>query len=283
MIELTGVTKRYGATIAVRDLSFTVKPGIVTGFLGPNGAGKSTTMRLILGLDAPDSGRALINGRLYREHPAPLAEVGALLEARSLHPGRSAYNHLLALAQTHGVGRERVRELIEMVGLSSVANKRAGTFSLGMGQRLGIASALICDPSTVMFDEPINGLDVEGIQWVRNLRKQLAAEGRTVFVSSHLMSEMAQTAEHLIVIGRGQLLADMPVEEFVRRSSKQTVLVRTPQSAQLAELVAGPDVTVERREADLLEISGIDAKLVGETAAEHRIVLHELTPQHASL
>ncbi len=203
MIELTGVTKRYGETTAVRDLTFTVKPGVVTGFLGPNGAGKSTTMRLILGLDAPDAGRALVNGKAYREHAAPLAEVGALLEARSLHPGRSAYNHLLALGQTHGVGRARVQELIEMVGLAGVARRRAGTFSLGMGQRLGIASALLCDPRVVMFDEPVNGLDVEGIQWVRHLLKQLAAEGRTVFVSSHLMSEMAQTAEHLIVIGRG--------------------------------------------------------------------------------
>ena len=237
MIELTGVTKRYGTTVAVKDLTFTVRPGIVTGFLGPNGAGKSTTMRLILGLDAPDAGRALVNGRLYRDHPAPLAEAGALLEARSLHPGRSAYNHLLALAQTHGVGRARVNELIEMVGLESVARKRAGTFSLGMGQRLGIASALLCDPRVLMFDEPVNGLDVEGIQWIRSLLKQLAGEGRTVFVSSHLMSEMAQTAEHLIVIGRGQLLADMAVEEFVRRASKQSVRVRSPEVARLAELV----------------------------------------------
>ena len=283
MIELTDVTKRYGATVAVRDLTFTVRPGVVTGFLGPNGAGKSTTMRLILGLDAPDSGQALVNGKHYREHAAPLAEVGALLEARSLHPGRSAYNHLLALAQTHGVGRARVRELIEMVGLGSVARKRAGTFSLGMGQRLGIASALLCDPSIVMFDEPVNGLDVEGIQWVRNLLRQLAAEGRTVFVSSHLMSEMAQTAEHLIVIGRGQLLADMPVDEFVRRASKQSVRVRSPQAAELAELLAGPDVTVERTAPDLLELSGVDSRIVGETAAAHRIVLHELVTQQASL
>jgi ABC-2 type transport system ATP-binding protein len=283
VIELTEVSKSYGSTVAVRDLTFTVRPGIVTGFLGPNGAGKSTTMRLILGLDAPDSGQALINGKLYRDHAAPLAEVGALLEARSLHPGRSAYNHLLALGQTHGVGRERVRELIEMVGLGGVARKRAGTFSLGMGQRLGIASALLCDPRVVMFDEPVNGLDVEGIQWVRNLLKQLAAEGRTVFVSSHLMSEMAQTAEHLIVIGRGQLLADMSVDEFVRRSSKQSVRVRTPQASELAELIAGPDVSIERREPDLLEISGIDSRAVGEAAAAHQIVLHELAPQQASL
>jgi ABC-2 type transport system ATP-binding protein len=283
LIELTNVTKRYGSTVAVRDLSFSVKPGIVTGFLGPNGAGKSTTMRLILGLDAPDAGQALVDGKLYRDHPAPLAEVGALLEARSLHPGRSAYNHLLALGQTHGVGRDRVRELIEMVGLSSVARKRAGTFSLGMTQRLGIASALLCDPRVAMFDEPINGLDVEGIQWVRNLLKQLAAEGRTVFVSSHLMSEMSLTAEHLIVIGRGQLLADMPVDEFVRRASKQSVRVRSPQSDELARLLVGPDVTVESVEPGLVEIIGIDSKVVGETAAEHNIVLYELTPQQASL
>jgi ABC-2 type transport system ATP-binding protein len=283
MIELTGVTKRYGKTVAVRDLTFTVEPGIVTGFLGPNGAGKSTTMRLILGLDAPDSGRALVDGKPYRDHAAPLAEVGALLEARSLHPGRSAYNHLLALGQTHGVGRARVRELIEMVGLSSVARKRAGTFSLGMGQRLGIASALLCDPGTVMFDEPINGLDVEGIQWVRTLLKQLASEGRTVFVSSHLMSEMSLTAEHLIVIGRGQLLADLPVDEFVRTASKQSVRVRSPQSTELAELVAGEGITVESRGDGLLDITGLDSVAVGETAAAHRIVLYELTPQQASL
>ena len=283
MIELTDVTKHYGATVAVNKLTFTVKPGIVTGFLGPNGAGKSTTMRLILGLDAPDSGTALVNGKLYRDHAAPLAEVGALLEARSLHPGRTAYNHLLSLAQTHGVGKSRVNELIEMVGLGSFARKRAGTFSLGMGQRLGIASALLCDPSVVMFDEPVNGLDVEGVRWVRNLLRQLASEGRTVFVSSHLMSEMAQTAEHLIVIGRGQLLADMAVSEFVRRASKKSVLIRSPQASRLAELLRGPDVTVDSRDGDLLDVAGLDSSTVGEIAAEHRIVLHELIPQQASL
>lgn len=283
MIEVTDVTKRYGATVAVRNLTFTVKPGIVTGFLGPNGAGKSTTMRLILGLDAPNSGRTLVNGKPYREHAAPLAECGALLEARSVHPGRSAYNHLLCLAQTHGVGRARVRELIEMVGLDSVASKRAGTFSLGMGQRLGIASALLCDPRMVMFDEPVNGLDPEGIQWIRSLLKQLAAEGRTVFVSSHLMSEMAQTAEHLIVIGRGQLLADMAVDEFVRRSSKQSVLVRSPQAARLGELLAAREATVEHREPAVIDVIGLGADQVGEIAAANDIVLHELTPQHASL
>jgi ABC-2 type transport system ATP-binding protein len=283
VIEVNGLTKRYGKTVAVQDLSFAVKPGLVTGFLGPNGAGKSTTMRLILGLDAPDSGHATVDGKRYADHPAPLAEVGALLEARSVHPGRSAYNHLLSLAQTHGVGRARVSELIEMVGLESVARKRAGTFSLGMGQRLGIASALLCDPRIVMFDEPVNGLDVEGIQWVRGLLKGLAAEGRTVFVSSHLLSELAQTAGHLIVIGRGRLLADTGVEEFVRGASKQSVRVDSPQSDQLADLLAGPGVTVQSRGPGLLEVTGADARRIGETAAEHRIVLHELTPQQASL
>ncbi|MGI8573304.1 MAG: ABC transporter ATP-binding protein [Solirubrobacteraceae bacterium] len=283
MIEVSDVTKRYGGTVAVRNLTFTVKPGIVTGFLGPNGAGKSTTMRLILGLDAPNSGRTIVNGKPYREHAAPLAEVGALLEARSVHPGRSAYNHLLCLAQTHGVSRARVRELIDMVGLDTVAHKRAGTFSLGMGQRLGIASALLCDPRTLMFDEPVNGLDPEGIQWIRSLLKQLAGEGRTVFVSSHLMSEMAQTAEHLIVIGRGQLLADVAVDEFVRRSSKQSVLVRSPQAGKLRELLAAREATVEDREPALIEVIGLGSDQVGEIAAANGIVLHELTPQRASL
>jgi ABC-2 type transport system ATP-binding protein len=283
MIDVTDVTKRYGSTTAVRDLTFSVRPGIVTGFLGPNGSGKSTTMRLILGLDAPDSGHTLVNGKPYREHPAPLGEVGALLEARSVHTGRSAHNHLLALAQTHGIGRARVRDLIEMVGLAEVANKRAGTFSLGMGQRLGIASALLGDPHTVMLDEPVNGLDPEGIQWVRNLLKRLAGEGRTVFVSSHLMSEMAQTAEHLVVIGRGQLIADMGVDEFVRSASKHSVRVRSPQVTRLTELIAGPEVTIEPVEPSVVEIRGVGSEEVGRTAAEHGIVLHELTPQQASL
>jgi ABC-2 type transport system ATP-binding protein len=283
LIEVTEVTKRYGATVAVRDLSFTVRPGTVTGFLGPNGSGKSTTMRLILGLDAPDRGRTVVNGKPYHEHRAPLREVGALLEARSVHTGRSAYNHLLAMAQTHGIGRARVNELIEMVGLREVAGKRVGGFSLGMGQRLGIAAALLGDPHTVMLDEPVNGLDPEGIQWVRNLLKRLAAEGRAVFVSSHLMSEMAQTAEHLIVIGKGQLIADTSVEEFVRRASKQSVRVRSPQLGRLAELVAGPDVVVDPIEPSGAEIRGLDAVQIGELAAERGIVLYELTPQRASL
>ena len=283
MIEVTNVTKRYGEKVAVDDLTFTVQPGIVTGFLGPNGAGKSTTMRLILDLDAPNKGNTLVNGKPYREHPAPLHEVGALLEARSVHTGRSAYNHLLALAQTHGIGQARVNELIELVGLKDVANKRAGGFSLGMGQRLGIASALLGDPHTVMFDEPVNGLDTEGIQWVRLLLQRLAAEGKTVFVSSHHMSEMSMTAQHLIVIGRGRLIADTGVDEFVQRASKKSVRVRSPQMQSLVELVSGPDVTVSAVEPSVVEVHGLSSEQMGTIAAEHRIVLYELSPQTASL
>jgi ABC-2 type transport system ATP-binding protein len=283
LIEVTDLSKRYGATVAVRNLTFEVKPGVVTGFLGPNGAGKSTTMRLVLGLDAPDSGRALVNGKRYRDHQAPLHEVGAVLEARSIHPGRSAYNHLLALAQTHGIPRRRVEELIDMVGLHDVAKRRAGTFSLGMGQRLGIASALLGDPQTVMLDEPVNGLDPEGIRWVRDLLKGLAAEGRTVFVSSHLMSEMALTAEQLIVIGRGELIAATTVDEFVRRASKHAVRVRSPQLVRLTELLAAPDVTIEPAGDSAAQVTGLSAEQVGEAAGREGIVLHELTPQQASL
>src|SRR5579871_2993605 len=243
-IEASGLTKRYGEKVAVHDLSFSVRPGVVTGFLGPNGAGKSTTMRVILGLDKPTAGSARVNGRAYREFPAPLHEVGTLLEARSVHTGRSAYNHLLALAQTHGIGRRRVEELIDLVGLREVARKRAGQFSLGMGQRLGIAAALLGDPETVMLDEPVNGLDPEGIQWVRNLLKRLASEGRTVFVSSHLMSEMALTAEHLIVIGRGRLIADTSVSEFLASASKKLVHVKTPQADALRAALSGLGATV---------------------------------------
>jgi ABC-2 type transport system ATP-binding protein len=283
MIEVTEVTKRYGEKVAVSELSFKVEPGVVTGFLGPNGSGKSTTMRLILGLDAPNSGRTVVNGKAYRDHVAPLHEVGALLEARSVHTGRSAYNHLLAMAQTHGIGRRRVDELIDLVGLSEVARKRAGGFSLGMGQRLGIASALIGDPHTVMLDEPVNGLDPEGIQWVRKLLQTLAAEGRTVFVSSHLMSEMALTAEHLIVIGRGRLIADMSVDAFVQQASKHSVRVRSPEAERLGELVTGPDVSVDPLEASTVEIRGLSSEQVGTIAAQHGIVLYELTAQRASL
>jgi ABC-2 type transport system ATP-binding protein len=283
MIEAQNLTKRYGETTAVSDLTFTIKPGIVTGFLGPNGSGKSTTMRLILGLDAPSQGEVKVNGKRYAEFPAPLHEVGALLEARSVHTGRSAHNHLLALAQTHGIPRRRVDELIELVGLESVAKKRAGQFSLGMGQRLGIASALLGDPEVVILDEPVNGLDPDGIHWIRGLMKTLAAEGRTVFLSSHLMSEMALTADHLIIIGRGRLIADVSVDEFIRRHSRNIVLVRSPQATRLAELIAGTDVTTEAVEPGSLEIEGLTAEQIGTTAAANNIVLYELAPRQASL
>jgi ABC-2 type transport system ATP-binding protein len=283
MIEAQGLTKDYGEKRAVDGLSFTVRPGIVTGFLGPNGSGKSTTMRLILGLDAPSAGDVQVNGRHYREFPAPLHEVGALLEARSVHTGRNAYYHLRALAQTHGIPRGRVDELIDLVGLHEVARKRAGKFSLGMGQRLGIATALLGDPGTLILDEPVNGLDPEGIHWIRNLLKQLAAEGRTVFVSSHLMAEMALTADHLIVIGRGRLIADTSVDEFVRMASGLVVRVRSPQATQLRDLVVGPDVSVTSVAPSLLEITGLTAEQVGEAAAANGLVLHELATQQASL
>jgi ABC-2 type transport system ATP-binding protein len=241
VIDVREVTKRYGEKVAVDELTFQVRPGIVTGFLGPNGAGKSTTMRLILGLDAPTSGQVTVDGRVYRDLPAPLHEVGAMLEAHAIHTGRSAFNHLLALAQTHGIARTRVEEVIELVGLGEVARKRVGSFSLGMGQRLGVASALLGDPATVILDEPANGLDPEGTHWVRTLLKRLASEGRTVFLSSHLMSEMAQTAEHLVVVGRGRLIADTAVADFVRRaSSDATVHVRSSQAAELEVALRRP-------------------------------------------
>jgi ABC-2 type transport system ATP-binding protein len=283
VIEARNLTKRYGDTTAVSDLSFTVKPGMVTGFLGPNGSGKSTTMRLILGLDAPTSGDVTVNGKHYAEFAAPLHEVGALLEARSIHTGRSAYNHLRALALTHRIPRSRVDELIELVGLESVARKRAGQFSLGMGQRLGIAAALIGDPDVVILDEPVNGLDPDGIRWVRDLLRGLAAEGRTVFLSSHLMSEMALTADHLIVIGRGRLIADASVDEFIRRHSKDIVRVRSPQAQTLISDFDGSDVTVKSLEADLIEVEGISAREIGQLAADKGYVLHELAPQQVSL
>ena len=283
MIEARGLVKDYGEKRAVDDLTFTVRPGVVTGFLGPNGSGKSTTMRLVLGLDRPTAGDVTVNRKHYAEHVAPLHEVGALLEARSIHTGRSASNHLLALAKTHGIPKRRVAELIDFVGLHDVARKRAGQFSLGMGQRLGVASALLGDPHTVILDEPVNGLDPEGIQWIRNLLKQLAAEGRTVFVSSHLMGEMAQTADHLIVIGRGRLIADTSVEEFVRRASRNVVRVRSPQALLLAEALAAPNVTVTSVEPGMLEVEGLDAAAIGDAAHAKRIPIHELTPQQASL
>ena len=247
MIEFEHVTKRYGEKVAVDDLTFTVRPGVVTGFLGPNGAGKSTTMRVALGLDRANAGRATVNGRAYRDFPAPLTEIGALLEARAIHTGRSAYHHLLAMAQTHGIGKHRVHDVIDMVGLTDVARKRAGEFSLGMGQRLGVAAALLGDPQTLILDEPANGLDPEGIRWIRNLLKGLAAEGRTVFVSSHLMAEMAQTAERLVVIGRGKLIADTTVADVVADASEGgAVMVRTPDPGRLADAVSGDGVRVER-------------------------------------
>jgi ABC-2 type transport system ATP-binding protein len=283
MIEAKGLTKRYGDKVAVQDLSFTVRPGIVTGFLGPNGAGKSTTMRMIVGLDAPTSGSTTVNGRKYAAHVAPLHEVGALLEAKAIHTGRTAYNHLLSLAVTTGIPRSRVDEVIDLVGLRDVARKRAGGFSLGMGQRLGIASALLGDPKTLILDEPVNGLDPEGILWIRNLLKSLASEGRTIFVSSHLMSEMALTAEHLIVIGRGRLIADTSVAEFIEQASTNTVRVRSPHASKLRDLLAGPDVTVSSSEAGTLEVAGLTSDQIGQTAADNGVTLFELAPQQASL
>jgi ABC-2 type transport system ATP-binding protein len=283
VIELIGLTKRYGDKTAVDDISVTVRPGVVTGFLGPNGAGKSTTMRLILGLDRATRGRALINGKAYAQLPAPMHEVGALLEARSVHTGRSARNHLMALGATHGIRRSRVDQLIGLVGLTDVASRRVGTFSLGMGQRLGIAAALLADPSVLLFDEPANGLDPEGIRWIRQLLRGLAAEGRTVFVSSHVMSEMSLTADHLIVIGRGRLIADCSVDDFVQRGTGQVVRVRTPHAAVLESLLAGPDVTVRREGNDVLEVTGLSSDAIGELATSKRLVLHELTPLGASL
>jgi ABC-2 type transport system ATP-binding protein len=283
MIKAEGLTKRYGDKTAVDGLTFSVEPGVVTGFLGPNGAGKSTTMRMILGLDRPAAGSVTVNGRSYADHPAPLHEVGALLEAKAIHTGRSAYNHLLALAATTGIPRSRVDEVIDLVGLRDVARKRAGGFSLGMGQRLGIASALLGDPKTLILDEPVNGLDPEGILWIRNLLKELAAEGRTVFVSSHLMSEMALTAEHLIVIGRGKLIADTSVKEFIDRASTGRVKVRSPQAARLGELLAAPDVTVGNVEEGTLLVSGLISDQIGRIASDNGITLFELASQQASL
>jgi ABC-2 type transport system ATP-binding protein len=288
MIEAQDLTKRYDGKLAVDHLSFTVQPGQVTGFLGPNGAGKSTTMRLILGLDRPDEGTATINGRPYQELARPLRTVGALLEARSVHTGRTAYNHLLALAQTQGLPRRRVDEVLAWVGLQDVSHKRAGGFSLGMGQRLGIAAAMLGDPDVLLLDEPVNGLDPEGVRWIRNLIKQLASEGRTVFVSSHLMSEMALTADHLIVIGRGRLIAASSTQEFIERSSEKSVLVRSPDAARLADLLTreGGQVTALPEvpgEAAQLRVTGLAAPRIGELAAGASVVLHELTPQLASL
>jgi ABC-2 type transport system ATP-binding protein len=299
LIEARELTKRFGDKTAVSHLTFTVEPGRVTGFLGPNGAGKSTTMRLICGLDRANGGTATIGGRAYRDLKQPLRTVGALLEARAVHPGRSARNHLLFLAQTQGIPASRVEEVLDMVGLRDVAGKRAGGFSLGMGQRLGIAAAMLGDPRVLLLDEPVNGLDPDGIRWVRTFMRQLAVEGRTVFVSSHLMSEMSVTADHLIVIGRGQLIADSSTTEFIQRSSERSVLVRTPDRERLRTLLTAEGGTVADAEPDgtaaaasagggdgappALIVTGLEAPRIGELAASAQVVLHELTPRLPSL
>ena len=287
MIEARNLVKRYGSVTAVDDLSFSIRPGLVTGFLGPNGAGKTTTMRMILGLDAPTQGSVTVGGRSYRDLPAPMREVGALLDAGALHGGRRARDHLLCLAHSNGIARSRVDEVLRIAGLEEVARRRAKGFSMGMGQRLGIAAALLGDPAVLIFDEPINGLDPDGIHWVRTLMRALAAEGRTVLASSHLMSEMALTADHLLVIGKGRLIADTSADEFVRSSSQRSVHVRSPQAAELAArcreagaTVAGPDAGTD---PDVIEITGMDSAEVGRLAAAHGIVLVELIPVKASL
>jgi len=285
MIEVENLSKRYGTTLAVDGLNFVVQPGMVTGFLGPNGAGKSTTMRMIAGLDRPTTGRVTVNGGDYRSAAAPMAELGVLLEAKAVHTGRSARNHLLALAQTNGIKARRVDEVIDIVGLRDVAGKRVGGFSLGMGQRLGVASALLGNPRTVVLDEPVNGLDPEGVRWMRTMLKDLAADGHTVFVSSHLMSEMAQTATRLVVIGRGRLIADTTVDEFVARASNHSVTVRTPETARLRELLLGPDtiVTNDIGQPDVLGVDGLTAEHIGTIAWQNQIPIFELTVQQASL
>jgi ABC-2 type transport system ATP-binding protein len=283
VIEAVGLSKHYGATKAVDDVSFTVQPGQVTGFLGPNGAGKSTTMRMIVGLDRPSAGRVTVNGKPYAEHRAPLREVGVLLDAKAVHTGRSALNHLRALGATHGIGRARVNEVIELTGLQSAAKRRVGGFSLGMGQRLGIAAALLGDPRTLVLDEPVNGLDPEGVLWVRTLVRQLASEGRTILLSSHLMSEMAQTADHIIVIGRGRIIADAPVADIVAQSTGTAVTVRTPDAARFTKLPELKAASVTSSEPNLLTVTGLTAPEIGELAAREGIVLHELTPTVGTL
>src|SRR5262245_15318048 len=287
MIELRGLTKHYGQTVAVSDLSFTVRPGQVTGFLGPNGAGKSTTMRMILGLDKPTAGTALINGKPYHELDHPLRAVGALLDAKWVHPNRSARAHLQWMAASNGIAMSRVDEVLRLVGLSEVAGKNAGGFSLGMSQRLGLAGALLGDPPVLLFDEPVNGLDPEGILWIRRFMQRLAAEGRTVLVSSHLLSEMSQTAEHLIVIGRGKLIADTSTREFIERSAQRSVRVRSPQLDQLRSLLTSDGKTVREdgqgSGGPALLVADVTSDEVGELPAANDITLFELAPQHASL
>ncbi|MFF4442088.1 ABC transporter ATP-binding protein [Streptomyces sp. NPDC001621] len=283
MIELEGLTKRYGDKVAVDRLTFAVGPGIVTGFLGPNGAGKSTTMRMILGLDHPTAGDVRIDGRHYDRLKDPLTSIGALLDAKAVHGGRSAFNHLLCLAQSNGIPARRVAEVLDTVGLTAVARRKAKGFSLGMGQRLGIAAALLGDPRILMFDEPVNGLDPEGIHWIRTLMKSLAAQGRTVFVSSHLMSEMALTAEHLVVIGQGRLLADTSMADFIRQNSRSYVRIRTPQRERLLDVLHQAGITVVESGAGALEVEGGKAEQIGELAARNGLVLHELSPRQASL
>jgi ABC-2 type transport system ATP-binding protein len=283
MIEARALTKRYGDTLAVDALTFTVRPGIVTGFLGPNGAGKSTTMRLILGLDAATSGSVTVNGKAYAEHARPLQEVGALLEARSVHPGRTARNHLLAMAATAGISRRRVDEVIDLVGLADVASHRAKSFSLGMGQRLGLAAALLADPATLILDEPVNGLDPDGIRWIRNLLRGLAAEGRTVFLSSHLMTEMERTADHVILVGRGRLLRDQSMADFIADAGADVVRVRSPQARKLAGLLVGDRVTVREVADGVLDITGLSTDDVGTVAASAQVTLLELSSKGASL
>jgi ABC-2 type transport system ATP-binding protein len=283
VIEIEHLTKRFGPVTALDDLSFTVRPGLVTGFLGPNGAGKSTTMRVILGLDAATTGRALVDGHRYGELVHPLHQVGSLLDANAMHPVRSAWSHALSIAQSNGIGKRRVGEVLQLTGVCTVADRPVRTFSLGMRQRLGIALALLGDPPVLVFDEPVNGLDPEGIHWVRDLFKALAAEGRTVFVSSHLMSEMALTADHLVIIGRGRLLADTAVERFVDASARSDVLVRSPRSDELGQLLRHQGATVTEAEEDGLAVTGLDAPSIAGLAAERAIPVHELTPRHATL
>ncbi|MDA8297643.1 MAG: ATP-binding cassette domain-containing protein [Actinomycetota bacterium] len=283
MIEARELTKRYGAKVAVDELSFDVRPGVVTGFLGPNGSGKSTTMRMIMGLDAPDAGSVSVNGQRYHDLAWPLREVGALLEARAIHPGRSARAHLRMLAETNKIPPQRIEEVLELVGLSEVAGRRAGKFSLGMGQRLGIAAALLGDPGVLLFDEPVNGLDPDGIRWVRNLLKSLARDGRTVFVSSHLMSEMALTADEVIVIGKGRLITQQRIDELVTMSAQRYVSVRSPAIDRLAAALMARGATLQREEDGSIAVRGLEASEIGEIAANGGFVLHELAPHTASL